>query len=177
MDKIIIVDIKRCMGCHSCELACSVAHSINKDLFQAIREENVQIPRIILDHCDDTSFPVHCRHCEDAPCVIVCPSKAMSRPTETGPVVLDKDKCIGCHACIIVCPFGVIKKDRDGKSLLKCDLCFERLEAGKEPACVEACPTGAIKFVTIDEATKMKRRDMMKGYIVVMKQDMGALKE
>jgi carbon-monoxide dehydrogenase iron sulfur subunit len=173
MDKIIIVDIDKCMGCHSCEIACAVAHSESKDLLKAIFEKNVPVPKIILDSFDDQSFPMHCRHCEDAPCVAVCPSKAMSRFSENGPVILNKDKCIGCHACIIVCPFGVIKKDRDGKTLTKCDLCFERLEQGEEPACVEACPTGAIKFVSIDEATKTKRKKAMKGYLVMMKEEAG----
>jgi len=171
MDKIIVVDINRCMGCHSCELACAVAHSRSKDLVKALYEENPQAPKIILEHFDDKSFPIHCRHCEDAPCIVVCPSKAMSRQSKNDPVVLDRDKCIGCHACIIVCPFGVIKKDRNGKSLIKCDLCFERLEAGENPACVEACPTGAIKFITIEEATKAKRKDILKKYKVIIKDE------
>jgi carbon-monoxide dehydrogenase iron sulfur subunit len=168
MDKIIVVEIEKCMSCHSCELACATAHSESKDLIKAIREKNKPFPNIILEKIEEMVLPIHCRHCEDAPCVTVCPSGAISRPAEDSPVILDSSKCIGCHACILVCPFGVIKRGPDGKSLIKCDLCFERLNEGGEPACVEACITGAIKFIEIEELTARKREEYVKKYKVAI---------
>lgn len=168
LNKIITIDIEKCLACNSCKLSCAVEHSNSKDLFQAIKEEEKPFPRIILEQIGDHVVPIHCRHCEDAPCIIVCPSKAMTRSSEESPVQLDNKRCIGCHACILVCPFGVIKKAPQGKKLSKCDLCLERLEQGKIPACVEACPTGAIQFLTIEEINKKKRVEYLEKYRVAL---------
>ncbi len=159
MDKIIIVDAQRCLGCHSCEIACAVAHSASKDLVRAVYEQTRPHPRIILERMEKETLPIHCRHCEDAPCVAVCPAQAVSRPAAGSPVTLDPKRCIGCHACIIVCPFGVIQRGPDGRSLTKCDLCQERLADGRQPACAEACPTGSIRYRSIEEFTSGKRQE------------------
>jgi Fe-S-cluster-containing dehydrogenase component len=85
-----------------------------------------------------------------------CPKDALSKPDPDGPVVVDDEACIGCQVCIKVCPlgeYGVISLTPDEESIVKCDLCIERLEAGSEPACVEACPTGALLLVDVGEAT------------------------
>ena len=168
MKKILFVDSSKCMGCHSCELACSVAHTSSRDLLKALIEEERMPTKIILEMHGSASVPIHCRHCDDAPCITVCPTGAISRPFENGPVVLDNKKCIGCHSCILVCPFGVIRIDTDGRSLIKCDLCFERLKEGQEPACAEACITGAIKYITVEEYTLSKRADYVKKYQVAL---------
>ena len=65
--------------------------------------------------------------------------------------MIKNELCVGCGFCMLVCPYGVPQLKRDGKIMVKCDLCFERLERGMEPACVEACPTHALKFKTLDE--------------------------
>jgi len=169
MDKIIVVNMERCMSCHSCELACALAHSQKKELLEAVLSGEKSPTRVILEHFEDTTLPIHCRHCEDAPCMLVCPSGAISRPGERSPVILDSSKCIGCHACILVCPFGVIKTGPDGKSLIKCDLCYERLKDGKQPACAEACITGCIKFQSIEEYTLKKREESYKRFKVAVK--------
>ncbi len=172
MDKIIVVNSERCLGCHSCELACAVIHSKSQDLIKALYENEQLTPRIILESDAEETLPIHCRHCEDAPCVLICPSGAITRPAENSPVILNSDKCIGCHACIIVCPFGVIKRGADGKSLLKCDLCYDLLEQGEEPACVNACPTGTITFVSIEEITAEKRKTYKQKYRVALQQEL-----
>lgn len=171
MDKIIMVNAERCMGCHSCELACAVAHSKSKELIVAINEKDRPVSKVILERFGDMVTPIHCRHCEDAPCVIVCPSGAITKPSEDAPVILTTEKCIGCHACIIVCPFGVIKRGHDGKSLIKCDLCFERLREGQKPACAEACITGAIQYISVEEITEGKREEYIKKYRVAIQKE------
>jgi ferredoxin len=74
------------------------------------------------------------------------------------PVLLDRQKCNGCRMCELVCPFGVVEISRDGKAMIKCDLCIERTRAGEEPACVAACPTGALRFVDVDVDGDVRRR-------------------
>ena len=91
----------------------------------------------------------------------VCPTEAIHRVCDTGPVLLNREQCIGCKFCILVCPFGVIDLSRDGKAVVKCDLCIERTEAGEEPACVAACPTGSLRFVELDEMLAQRRRTIV----------------
>ena len=170
MDKILFVDSSKCLGCHSCELACSVSHTEQKDLLQAIINGSRMPTKIILEMHETSSVPIHCRHCDDAPCITVCPTGAISRPTSGGPVVLNNEKCIGCHSCILVCPFGVIRIDTDGRTLIKCDLCFERLTEGQIPACAEACITGAIRYITVEEFTAMRRTEYVKRFKVALKE-------
>lgn len=90
--------------------------------------------------------------------MMICPSEAIYRETDLGPVLIDADRCIGCKMCIVACPFGVIEFSPDGGVAVKCDQCIERTAAGEDPACVEACPTRALVFVDIDEYNRRKRQ-------------------
>lgn len=165
---IIFVDVKKCLACKSCEIACAVEHSNSKDLKKAINEEPKPQPRVYLEGNKDFSMPLQCRHCEDAPCVRICPTGALEK-TQDGPVVVQNELCIGCKWCILVCPFGVITMSKKGKMAIKCDLCIERLKNNQETACIQACPTGAIKRVSKEEITKEKRRDTVKELISEIK--------
>lgn len=158
MAKIVEVNIERCMGCHSCEMACAVAHSRSKDLMMLVRDGERPGHRVSVEAYGINAVPVHCRHCEEPSCVLACPTGAVHRDREGEPVVVDQERCIGCRMCVAACPFGVITMSADGKSVLKCDLCIERLAQGMEPACVTACPTHALTFVEEGEAVKAKRR-------------------
>jgi len=157
-NKSIMVDIEKCLACKSCEIACAVAHSQSKNLEEAIGEMPKPQRRVTVLSAGEFAVPLQCRHCEDAPCIAVCPTGAIHRQAAEGPVLIEKDKCIGCRYCLVVCPFGVIELSGDGKAMVKCDLCFERAEAGQEPACVEACPTKALKLVSEKELAADKRR-------------------
>ena len=159
MKRMIVCDIARCVGCHSCQLACAVAHSASKTLLGAIAEYPRQRPRVYLEQVGGRSVPMQCRHCDDAPCVSVCPSGALLRSGDDQPVLSDPARCIGCGMCIQACPFGMITFGTDGKGVLKCDLCVERLAQGQEPACVAACPTRALSFEEVDKANRAKRRE------------------
>jgi carbon-monoxide dehydrogenase iron sulfur subunit len=113
---------------------------------------------VTVEAAGEFGVPMQCRHCEDAPCVTVCPTAAIHRHQVNDPVLIDKERCIGCKFCLAVCPFGVIDITRDGKAVVKCDLCIERTKAGEEPACVEACPTGALELVEEKELAAGKRK-------------------
>jgi len=153
--KRIIADVRKCLGCRSCELACAVAHSAAKELLAALREERRPEARVNVEAAGSWGVPLQCRHCDDPVCVQVCPTKAITKPAPDGPVELDADRCIGCAYCVQVCPFGVIRLSKSGEGVVRCDLCASRPEG---PACVEACPTGALSFEEVEETARRARK-------------------
>lgn len=155
----IYVDLTRCLACKACEFGCAVEHSASKDMVEAIHEDPPPVPRVRLEQVEGTAIPLQCRHCEDAPCVAICPTGAIEKLGPEQAVIIHEDKCIGCKFCVAVCPFGVVTLRKDGRVALKCDLCLLRTEEGLLPACVTACPTGAMKFLTAEELAKEKRRE------------------
>ena len=165
---MLVIDIERCLGCKRCEIECAVAHSASKDLFEAIKEEPQPEARVQVEALEEFSAPLQCRHCEEAPCVAVCPSGALSKPQPENPLLLDAALCIGCKQCMIACPFGVIRLNRDGKAMLKCDLCVERLTEGEPPACARACLVGAIRFIRSEELAAQKRKKTLQDYLVTI---------
>jgi len=158
MGKVIMVTVEKCLACKSCEIACALAHSQSEVLEEAITEQPKPRRRVTVEAVGEFGVPMQCRHCEDAPCITVCPTAAILRHQADGPVLIEQDRCIGCKFCIVVCPFGVIEVSDDGKIMVKCDLCIERTKAGQQPACVEACPTKALKLVDEKDLAASKRR-------------------
>jgi len=171
MAKMIVVNELRCLGCKSCELQCALAHSEAGNLVEAIGAESPPKSRVHVQAMPAApgseqgqnplfagSMPLQCRHCEDAPCMSVCPTGAIYRPDDAGPVLVDADRCIGCKFCLVICPFGVMDLSRDGKAAMKCDRCIDRTAEGEAPACVAACPTGAIEFIELDEYLRRQRQ-------------------
>ncbi|MFC1666616.1 4Fe-4S dicluster domain-containing protein [Candidatus Omnitrophota bacterium] len=167
MKGIIVIDPKKCLACRTCELQCAIAHSESKDLAKAICEDPLPQTRVKVEGMDDLAMPLQCRHCEDAPCVKICPTEATIKSEDGGPVLIKDKLCIGCKWCVLVCPFGVIRMARGGAAVTKCDLCFERLEKGEAPACVAACPSKAMQFKSIEEVSKGKKRE----YLVKFKKE------
>lgn len=147
---VIFIDPEKCMGCKSCELACAVEHSLSKTVYTAPMEKPLPKPRIKILIAEIFNVPMRCQHCKDAPCMNVCPTKALVR-TDEGFVILTPEKCIGCLMCTLACPFGHPRYNRETKTIVKCDFCIDRVRAGKFPACVEACPTGALKYGKLEE--------------------------
>ena len=145
MNKVIYLDIEFCVGCGACIVACMDQNDISPEkgqpAFRRIyRIEEGQFPDASIQY-----ISAACMHCEDTPCVVGCPTGALTKDDRTGAVMVNKALCIGCHSCALACPFGVPRYDQDGK-MQKCNLCVERVEAGLEPACVRVCPTEALKF-------------------------------
>jgi carbon-monoxide dehydrogenase iron sulfur subunit len=163
MVKRIVADPKKCMACRACEIACALAHVETDDLVEAIAQGAK--PRIYIEAAGSFAVPLQCRHCEDAPCLRVCPSAAISREGDDQPVLVDPERCIGCGYCVEACPFGIIRLARraaedtsgDGLAVVKCDLCIARQAEGLQPACVSACPVSALFFVELEESTKKLR--------------------
>ena len=157
MKGAIVVNVRQCQGCRSCELACAVEHSRSRQLVEAIHETPRPVSRVSVEAGAGFAVPLQCRQCEHAPCVTVCPTRALHRDDPETPVLLDHDLCVGCQACVVACPFGVIELDEASRVIIKCDQCFERVGRGELPACVEACPVRALDYRSLDEVTREKR--------------------
>lgn len=148
------------MGCHSCEIACAVAHGSTEDIVSLIMNGEKPGHRIYVESFQDRAVPVPCNHCEEAACALACPTGACHRESEGAPVIVDNDKCIGCKMCVQACPFGMMAVDAEGKGVFKCDLCIHRQAEGKQPACVDACPTHALSFEEEQVVNRSKRRQV-----------------
>ncbi|MDR3274658.1 MAG: 4Fe-4S dicluster domain-containing protein [Endomicrobium sp.] len=153
MKKIYAFESK-CLGCGLCEVYCKTAHSKSKDIIKAHKQENITSAIVIEEILQPKAvsyFALQCRHCSSPKCVKACISGAMYKD-EKGIVRNDKEKCVSCLSCVLVCPFGAIKKSINGKTVSKCDLC---IDYGKS-LCIEYCPNEAIKLLNENEAEALK---------------------
>ena len=157
MSKHITVALEKCMGCHTCELACAIAHSESGNIeIMAIRGEKPGY-RLNVETFKGYPVPVNCQHCDDPACVHACPTDAVSRLADGKPVLVDEARCIGCSMCVQACPFGMMTMKENGRSAMKCDLCVRRLAVGDQPACVASCPTSALFYEEEETQNKAKR--------------------
>jgi len=137
-----VLDLGRCVGCGACVLACRLENSWPPEV--AWR----RVISLNLDRYPDGPtyhFSLACHHCSQPACLNACPSGAYERHS-SGAVVLRQDRCLGCRYCEMACPFGAPAYDQSARVMTKCDLCSQRLDSGREPACTAACPTGALSF-------------------------------
>jgi len=133
-----------CTGCQSCEMVCSLSH---EGVFHP-EYSRIQIkkwPEIAV------YIPIVCQHCEDAPCIIICPTGARKRIAKTRAVITDTKWCVGCKSCIYACPYGAPMIHPERKKTMTCDLCD-----GK-PLCTEICTVGALSY-TLDGKFSIERK-------------------
>ncbi|MBZ5497600.1 MAG: 4Fe-4S dicluster domain-containing protein [Acidobacteriia bacterium] len=146
--KAMLIDITMCAGCNSCQDACKKENNLaggaetglSPTAYTALEDHNgVSVRRM-------------CQHCVAPTCASVCPVGAFTK-TEEGPVIYDETKCIGCRYCMQACPFQVPRYEWSSNNprVQKCRFCYDRIKNGRQPACAEACPTGATKFGSRDE--------------------------
>ena len=138
--KRVYVNEQWCLGCHLCEYNCAFANSGQTNIVKALKGKSI-FPRIHVEGEDKITFAVSCRHCEDPICVKSCISGALSK--KDGTVCIDRNKCVGCLTCILVCPYGAMSQDANG-AVQKCEQCMGNTCG--EPACVKGCPNKAIVY-------------------------------
>jgi Fe-S-cluster-containing dehydrogenase component len=164
----MIIDMKKCIGCHACTMACKAEQNVPNEIFwSTVLEKEVGIfPKVTR-----VFLPVLCNHCRNPWCVDVCPTGATYQ-RDDGIVMMDYDQCIGCRACAEACPYRARTFVKDNRTLYhngvtvfqkpvakpiekgvasKCNFCFHRIDGGKVPACVEVCPTECRVFGDLED--------------------------
>ena len=147
-NKAMLIDITQCVGCNACQEACKKTNRLPEGEEKALSATAYTA----LEEHDGVYVRRMCQHCIDPTCASVCPVGAFTK-TEEGPVLYDEGKCIGCRYCMQACPFQVPRYEWSSTypRVQKCVFCHSRITQGLQPACAEACPTGATKFGDRDE--------------------------
>ncbi|MDP6509635.1 MAG: 4Fe-4S dicluster domain-containing protein [Dehalococcoidia bacterium] len=168
MRYVMVIDLKRCIGCYGCQIACKSENATPPGVFWArvLKQEAGKFPNV-----RRSSLPLLCMHCQDPACQQVCPTGATTK-SDNGIVEVDSDECVGCRYCMMACPYGARyfnAKERSyfGQGLNeyekvgypnhptgvvgKCDFCRHRLEKKLEPACVANCMARARYFGDVDD--------------------------
>ncbi|MBI9046859.1 MAG: 4Fe-4S dicluster domain-containing protein [Anaerolineaceae bacterium] len=144
---VMVMDTRRCIGCHSCTVACKINNDLPVDM---IYNPVVTVgPEGVFPHLHINHYPLTCMHCDNPPCVGVCPTGA-SQQNEDGIVFVNMEKCIGCKACIQACPYNARHSNHETGTVVKCDFCMERVHEGEQPYCVKTCHQNARIFGDLD---------------------------
>ena len=162
----LVIDLDTCVGCHACVVACK-GWNTQCDLGAPLSDQDPYgaaptgtfLNRVhsyevtpATGPTQQVHFPKSCLHCEDAPCVTVCPTGASYKRAADGIVLVNEDACIGCGLCAWACPYGAREMDAAAGVMKKCTLCVDRIynaalpEVDRTPACVRTCPAGARHF-------------------------------
>lgn len=142
-----------CSRCRMCELICAFTH-------HGVGNPNrSRITVVSLGRGVD--IPITCLHCEDPPCLNICPTRALKRDDPGGPVTVDSDLCIGCSMCMNACPVGAILLDPREGTAIKCDLCGD-----DDPQCVKYCPAAVLKLVDSLQYTRFSMKRYAKKLLV-----------
>ena len=145
----MLINTKKCVGCYACRMACQMINKLEpEEAFISYKEiEQGTYPSVYAE-----TVPVQCMHCENAPCQQVCPTHA-TYTTDSGVVLVDEEKCIGCKYCMAACPYQVRVRNEETGAVDKCRFCTVSAETmgTKMCSCVEACLTGARMFGDLDD--------------------------
>ncbi|UCC33658.1 MAG: 4Fe-4S dicluster domain-containing protein [Candidatus Bathyarchaeota archaeon] len=153
---ILLADPGKCTGCKLCEIACSIknekTHSPASSRIHAVKwmRSGIYIPMV-------------CQQCDSPTCETVCPMDAIKRDEETGAMVIDYDRCIGCRMCVVFCPFGGAGIDAAHGRVIKCDLCRG------DPVCVKFCSPEALLYIPATSVNLLKQRNAAERFSELMK--------
>jgi Fe-S-cluster-containing dehydrogenase component/formate-dependent nitrite reductase membrane component NrfD len=163
------IDLRKCIGCHACTIACKSEHDIpvgvNRCWVKTVEKGTFPDTRRFF-------FPVLCNQCTDAPCVRICPTRALFRRRD-GIVDLHGDSCIGCRACMEACPYDQLFIDPNTHTAEKCNFCANRVENQLLPACVSVCPTECRIFGDLEDPTSEVAQIVQREAFTVRKPEKG----
>ena len=165
----LVINHAVCSGRHACTVACKAENGTPPGVFwtRVLEKEEGTYP-----FAYKVSMPIRCNHCSDPPCVLVCPTGASYQREDDNLVLVDQDKCIGCHSCVVACPYEARFIPGDAKGYYgehktpyeevsyrkwqvgtaqKCTLCVDRIDQGLKPACIETCPARTLVFGDLND--------------------------
>ena len=166
-----VIDNRKCIGCHACTVACKSEHQVP-----------IGVNRTWVKYIEKGTFPdtrrvfnvMRCNHCEEAPCVEICPVGALFF-REDGIVDFNNERCIGCKSCTQACPYNSIYIDPDTNTAAKCNFCAHRVDVGLNPACVNVCPEQAIIAGDLDNPESEISRLMARQQVQARKVEKGTV--
>jgi len=165
------IDLRKCIGCHACTIACKAEHDI------PVGVNRCWVKTVEHGTFPDTTrlfFPVLCNQCDEAPCAKICPTNALFKRRD-GIVDLHGDSCIGCRACMVACPYDQLFIDPNTRTAEKCNFCANRVENELLPACVSVCPTECRIFGDLDDPTSEVAQIAAREMTKVRKPEKGTL--
>jgi tetrathionate reductase subunit B len=165
----MVIDIRRCTGCHACTAACKAENDVPLGVYRDWVEEHVQGD---YPHAVPLFVPKLCNHCDDPGCLRACPTGAISKRPD-GIVDLDHGLCIGCRACNQACPYGAAFMDPVRGTSDKCNLCAHRVDEGLRPACVDVCPPQCRVFGDLDDPESAPSKAMRESPSSVLRPELG----
>ena len=148
-------DASACIGCKACSIACKDRSDLEvgrqwRRVYEVAGGSFEKIDNVLYPNVTIYYLSIACNHCENPPCVDVCPSKAIIK-RDDGVVLLDADKCIGCRYCEWTCPYSAMQFDTASGLMSKCDFCSDLIDAGEAPVCVTSCPQRCLDFGPVNE--------------------------
>lgn len=146
MAKCLNILDNKCTGCRLCELVCAVKHDGSSNPARS------RI-KVMKWEAEGLYIPISCQQCQDAPCMNVCPVKAIYRDDNMERVMVNYDVCIGCRSCVAICPFGAMSFNVIDRQVFKCDLC------DGDPQCVRFCDEKAVDFVEANDVSILRKRN------------------
>lgn len=165
----MVVDVQKCIGCQACTVSCIMENAVPANSFRTVtstyevhdgkRTGTYMLPRL-------------CNHCDEPPCIPVCPVGATFQRKD-GIVVVDGDRCVGCAYCVQACPYDARFINHDTGKADKCTFCAHRVDAGLLPACVETCVGGARIFGDLNDPKSQVRQLVDQNKVKVLKPEMG----
>ncbi len=168
----MLIDVRRCIGCHSCSVACKSEHDVPAGVHRSWVEyvEKGEYP-----NASRSFLPRLCNHCSVPQCVSVCPTGATYKRPEDGIVIIDSGICIGCKYCIQACPYDARFLNPHTGFADKCDFCAVRVSQGLVPACVETCVGGARIFGNVADPDSTISKLITKNHVSVLRREMGTM--
>jgi Fe-S-cluster-containing dehydrogenase component len=168
----LLHDATLCVGCRSCEFACNQANGLpppeapidDKQVFEKTRRNDDTLYTVVNRYEGGVYRKHQCMHCNEPCCASVCFVKAFEKTPE-GPVLYDPEVCVGCRYCVFACPYNALAYEYDDPlepRVVRCTMCYPRIKEGKNPACADACPTGAIRYGRREDLIEVARERMRK---------------